>query len=80
MMIFDWILFDSKGKFKLPDPLWWSAAPFAYGVISLVSGVLFQIYPALLPFRLETVITFGILGVLACGYAVYLLDLCFKRK
>ncbi|WP_337399550.1 Pr6Pr family membrane protein [Congzhengia sp.] len=80
MMIFDWILFDSKGKFKLPDPLWWSAAPFAYGVILLVSGVLFQFYPALLPFRLETVITFGILGVLACGYAVYLLDLCFKRK
>lgn len=80
MVIFDWILFESKGKFKPADPLWWSAAPVLYGFILFISGHLFQIYPSLGFYGLETILTFGILGVVACGYAVYLFDLCFKRK
>lgn len=80
MMIFDWILFDSKGKFKATDPLWWSAVPVLHGFVSLVSGTLFSTYPMLSLIRRETIISVSVIGILAAGYAVYLLDLCFKRK
>ncbi len=80
MMIFDWILFDSKGKFKAADPLFWSVPPIVYGLILFLCHSLFALYPPLLTYQAESLIIFGILGVLACGYAVFLLDICFKRK
>lgn len=80
MMIFDWILFDSKGKFKPSDPIFWSAAPVLYGMVLLVGGTLTVIYPSISSIRLDALITFGIIGTLMCGYAIYLLDLCFKKR
>lgn len=80
MLIFDWIMFDAKGKWKPADPLWWSAIPLAYGLILYLCGALFQTYPALLSFGMQTLVVTGIAFVLACGYAVYFFDFCIKRK
>ena len=38
--LFDWVLFDEKGKFKWYDPLYWTIGPYLYlGFIFAQSGV-----------------------------------------
>ncbi len=80
MMIFDWILFDNKGKFHVYDPLWWVLIPILYAAILFVEGSLFSMYPALSTYAPELLFCGGVLGILAVGYGIYLLDICLKHK
>ena len=80
MMIFDWILFDAKGRIKPFDPLWWAVIPAGYAIILLVLDKLFLLYPVLANFSIELFLCGGFLMLLAIGYGIYLLDLALKHK
>ncbi|MFV0499861.1 MAG: Pr6Pr family membrane protein [Bacilli bacterium] len=36
LVIFDWLLFDKKGKYKIKDPIIWEAIPLIYYVFTIV--------------------------------------------
>jgi len=38
LTLFDWILFDEKGKFKWYDPLMWTIGPYVYLVVIFVQS------------------------------------------
>ncbi|MBQ4087787.1 MAG: Pr6Pr family membrane protein [Clostridia bacterium] len=80
MMIFDWIFFDSKGKFRPYDPLWWASLPALYCVAFLVHKSFFAMYPALSCYSKELFFCGGILSLLAVSYGIYLIDLAMKNK
>lgn len=75
MMLFDWVLFDKKGCFRLFDPFLWLLMPLAYfcaAVIYLIpyTGVSYEIFTLPQPEML-----LGSLGViLAGGYIIYIAD------
>ncbi len=80
MMIFDWILFDSKGKCKPYDPLWWALVPMIYFVVLSLANTFFLAYPSLSAYSMELFFCGGVLILLAIGYGIYLLDLALKHK
>lgn len=80
MMIFDWILFDSKGKFRPYDPLWWASLPALYCIVFLVHKSFFTMYPGFLTHSPELFFCGGILSLLAISYGIYLIDLAMKHK
>lgn len=81
MMLFDWILFDRKGSFRLTDPLLWLLIPFIYFVAAKVylipyAGVDYAIFYQKQP---ETaVICAG--AILIGGYALFLADRLASRR
>ena len=80
MMIFDWILFDAKGKFHAIDPLLWSIPVWLYFIISHFTNNLFTLYPAFTAYTEEAFFLMIILGIPAVSYLIYLIDICFKRR
>lgn len=78
MMVFDWILFDAKGKMKPLDPLLWSMFPLLYGVGILASGRLYVVAP-------HITVTPKLIGMVAIcvfltAYVVFVLDICLKKR
>ncbi len=80
MMIFDWILFDAKGKFHAIDPLLWSVPSMVYFVVCYLTNTLFALYPAFTAYSAENIFLMILLGIPAVSYAVFLIDVCFKRR
>lgn len=39
MTIFDWLLFDTKGRYSKYDPLFWLIIPFTYFIIMTINGL-----------------------------------------
>ncbi len=80
MMIFDWILFDSKGRFHVVDPLLWSIPGILYFIITYFTHTLISLYSAFTAYSTETLFLMILLGIPAIGYLIFLFDVCFKRR
>ncbi len=81
MMLFDWVLFDRKGSFRLTDPLLWLLIPFTYFVAAKIylipyAGVDYVIFHQQQPET--TVICAGV--ILIGGYALFLADKLSSRR
>jgi len=75
MMLFDWVLFDRKGGFRLMDPFVWLVIPFTYFIAAKIylipyMGVNYVIFHQKQPDT--AVICAG--AILIGGYALYLAD------
>jgi len=80
MMLFDWILFDRKGEFKLTDPLLWSTIPFIYCCVAMTFfyNVLISYQNSFGLSLLELIIC--IMGITCViGYGVYIGDKIASR-
>lgn len=80
MMLFDWILFDKKGSFRLFDPLLWLLIPFIYFIAATMyfipyTGVYYEIFS--LPQPEMMIGSAG--GILVGGYILYLADKMLSR-
>lgn len=74
MMLFDWILFDRKGYFRVFDPLYWSIIPVGYYIFAMIYPDVISVYPAV--YNLYDVeLIFGVLiTVLIIGYIIFAAD------
>ena len=74
MMLFDWVLFDSKGRFGVFDPLIWALIPAGYYIFALVYPDVISVYPGVYNMYNLELILGVIITVLAIGYVIYVAD------
>lgn len=81
MMLFDWVLFDRKGSFRLVDPLMWLLIPFTYFIASKIYLIPYAEVDYMIFYQKQpetTVICAG--AILVGGYAMYLVDKLASRR
>lgn len=74
MMIFDWVLFDTKGKFEIFDPLIWALIPVGYYIFAMVYPGVISVYPGIYSLYNPELILGALLTVLIIGYVIYIAD------
>ena len=81
MMFFDWILFDTKGRFEAHEPLIWLSIPVCYYIYALIYPQVVSIYPGVNNMYSPKLILWGLFTVLAVGYGIFVIDkIAGKRK
>ena len=74
MMLFDWVLFDTKGRFEIFDPLIWALIPAGYYIFALIYPDVISVYPGIYNMYNPEVILGALITVLVIGYIIYVAD------
>ena len=79
MMLFDWVLFDAKGKFEIFDPLIWTLIPVGYYIFAMVYPEVVSVYPAVYSLYNPELIIGVLITVIVIGYTIFILDKILDR-
>ncbi len=74
MMLFDWVLFDTKGRFEIFDPLIWTLIPAGYYIFALIYPDVISVYPGIYNMYNPELILGVLITVLVIGYIIYVAD------
>lgn len=74
MMLFDWILFDRKGYFRVFDPFYWLILPVGYYIYALIYPDVISVYPAVYNLYNPELILGVLVTVLIIGYIIFAAD------
>ena len=74
MMLFDWVLFDTKGRFEIFDPLIWTLIPAGYYIFALIYPDVISVYPGIYNMYNPELILGALVTVLVIGYIIYVAD------
>lgn len=74
MMLFDWVLFDTKGRFSVVDPLFWMIIPVAYYIYALIYPDVVSVYPAVYSLYNPKLILGVLITILIIGYILFVVD------
>lgn len=93
MTILDWILFDTKGRYKIFDPIIWLIIPFVYFIVMTINGLLgytftggshypyfFMDWDKLGAVNVLLYVFFIIVSFTILGYIYYGIDLLLDNK
>ena len=74
MMLFDWVLFDTKGKYSIFDPLFWAIIPVGYYIYALIYPGVVSVYPGVYSLYNPELILGDLVTVLVIGYILFVVD------
>lgn len=81
MMIFDWVIFEYKGSYRIYDPLLWAVIPALYVIyaaliINIPSSEIYNLFDK----PLYEVFIYTVGTALAVGYVLYIFDKLFSKR
>ncbi len=79
MIIFDWVLFDAKGRFEIFDPLIWTLIPVGYYIFAMVYPEVISVYPAVYSLYNPELILGVLITVIVVGYTIFIGDKILDR-
>lgn len=79
MMLFDWVLFDAKGRFEIFDPLIWTLIPVGYYIFAMVYPEVISVYPAVYSLYNPELILGVLITVIVVGYTIFIADKILDR-
>ncbi len=79
MILFDWVIFDNRGYYRIYDPLIWLIPPVVYLLFSYPS-VMSGVYEILEGKTFYEVLPYTAAAAVGIGYIIYIFDKIFSRR
>lgn len=80
MLLLDWLLFDVKGSFYLPDAFFFMILPIGYYIYAMIYPQVISVYPGVYNLYKPELISGVLLTVLIIGLAMLAIDKILSKK